>query len=64
MDMSATYVSNVINTKILEEISEGLKKISYGTLTIVIHNKKVTQIEVLEKKRFDEYWKVEEGGGI
>lgn len=57
-------IAGSIYEKITSEISDVLRKINYGTITIVVHNKKITQIEILEKKRFDEFWKIDEGGGI
>ncbi|MFA6078740.1 MAG: DUF2292 domain-containing protein [Candidatus Omnitrophota bacterium] len=54
----------IINDSIIKEISDAVEKLAYGTVAITVHNRKITQIEVAEKQRFDEVWKVEEGGGI
>jgi hypothetical protein len=54
----------LINDTIIKEISDAVESLDYGTVVINVHNKKITQIEVSEKKRFDDVWKVEEGGGI
>jgi len=54
----------IINDAIIKEISDGVSKLDYGTVNITVHNKKITQVEVAEKKRFDDVWKVEQGGGI
>ena len=53
-----------INDSIIKEISSAVESLEYGTVVINVHNKKITQIEIAEKKRFDEVWKLEEGGGI
>ena len=55
---------NIVNDAIIKEISDAVGTLSFGTVTVKVHDKKITQIEVAEKKRFDDVWKVEEGGGI
>lgn len=55
---------NIVNDAILKDISEAVESLEYGTLTIKVHDRKITQVEVAERKRFDEVWRVEEGGGI
>jgi len=54
----------IINDTIIKDISDAVTGLDFGTVQIVVHNKKITQIEVSEKKRFDDVWKIEEGGGI
>jgi hypothetical protein len=54
----------IINDSIIKDIRDSVEKLKYGTVIITVHNKKITQIEVAEKKRFDAVWMVEEGGGI
>jgi hypothetical protein len=54
----------LINDSIIKDIRDSVNKLAYGTVTITVHNKKITQIEVAEKRRFDNVWIVEEGGGI
>ena len=54
----------ILNDTIIKEISDAVESLEYGTITIKVHNKKITQIEIAEKKRFDDVWKIEEGGGI
>ncbi len=53
-----------LNDSIIKEISDAVESLEYGEVHIKVHNKKITQIEIAEKKRFDDVWKVEEGGGI
>jgi hypothetical protein len=55
---------NIINDAIVKDISDALGSIDYGTVAIKVHNSKIIQIEVTQKKRFDEVWRIEEGGGI
>lgn len=54
----------LINDSIIRDIRDSANKLAFGTVTITVHNKKITQIEVAEKRRFDNVWMVEEGGGI
>jgi hypothetical protein len=62
--MSNEHTKNIINDAIIKDISESIHKLKFGTVTIVVHNSKIVQIEVTEKNRFDEVWHVEGGGGI
>ena len=55
---------SVINETIFKEIRNALAGLAYGTVAITVHNRKITQIEVSHKKRFDDIWKIEGGGGI
>jgi hypothetical protein len=52
------------NDTIIKEISDAVESLEYGEVHIKVHNKKITQIEIAQRKRFDDLWKVEEGGGI
>ncbi|HNX82511.1 MAG TPA: YezD family protein [Candidatus Omnitrophota bacterium] len=54
----------VLNDSIISEISAAVASLDFGEVTIKIHDKKILQIEIAEKKRFDDVWKLEEGGGI
>ena len=42
----------VIDQGKLDQIMDLLEKINFGSLTIVIHEGKITQLEVNEKHRF------------
>ena len=55
---------NIVNDAIIKEISDAIGSLDYGTVTIKIHDSKIIQIDVSERKRFDDVWKLEEGGGI
>ncbi len=55
---------NIVNDAIIKNIADAVKGLGYGTISIKVHNFKITQIEVTERKRFDDVWQVGEGGGI
>jgi hypothetical protein len=55
---------NIVNDAIIKDIAAAIGSLEYGTVTIKIHETKIIQIEVTEKKRFDDVWRVEGGGGI
>ena len=55
---------NIVNDAIIKDIATAVESLDYGTVTIKVHETKIIQIEVTEKKRFDDVWRVEEGGGI
>lgn len=55
---------NIVNDAIIKEISDAIGSLEFGTVTIKVHGSKIIQIEVAEKKRFDDVWRLEEGGGI
>jgi len=55
---------NIVNDAIIKEISDATASLEYGEINIKVHNKKIIQIEIAKKKRFDDVWKIEEGGGI
>lgn len=61
---SKDSLKNTLNDAILREIKEAIDSLEYGSIIIKVHNKKIIQIEVTEKKRFDDAWKIEGGGGI
>jgi hypothetical protein len=62
--MGLKQSKNILNETILKEIKDAVDSLEYGSIIIKVHNKKIIQIEVTEKKRFDDVWKLEEGGGI
>jgi len=55
---------SIVNDAIIKEISDAVGSLNYGEVTIKIHDSKIVQIDVSERKRFDDVWKLEEGGGI
>lgn len=54
---------NIINDAIVKDISDVVHGLSYGIVTIKVHNAKIVQMEVTENRRFDDVWQTE-GGGI
>ena len=55
---------NIVNDAIIKDINDAVELMDYGTVTIKIHDTKITQIEVTRRVRYDDTWKIEEGGGI
>ena len=55
---------NIVNDAIIKDIALAIGSLEYGTVTIKVHETKIIQIDVTEKKRFDDIWRVEGGGGI
>ena len=53
---------NIVNDSIVKDISDAVAEISYGTVIITVHGRKITQIEVAHKRRFDDVWAIERGG--
>ena len=54
----------LLNDSILRDIGKAVGSLEYGTVSIKVHDSKIIQIEVTERKRFDEIWKMEGGSGI
>jgi hypothetical protein len=57
----ANLTESIVNDAIIKDIYDAVNDLNYGTITITVHNRKITQVEIAQKKRFDEVWK--EGGG-
>ena len=55
---------NIVNDAIIKDIATAIGSLEFGTVTIKVHETKIIQIDVTEKKRFDDVWRVEGGGGI
>ncbi|MBN1795456.1 MAG: YezD family protein [Sedimentisphaerales bacterium] len=55
---------NPIKDAVLSDIRNAIAGLDYGTVTIKVHNAKIVQIEITQKKRFDDAGLVEKGGGI
>jgi hypothetical protein len=55
---------NIVNDAIIKDIASAVGSLEYGSVMIKVHDKKIIQIEVAEKKRFDDVWRLEGGGGI
>ena len=52
------------NDAIIKDIRNAIVGLDYGTVTIKVHNAKITQIEITQKRRYDDNGLVEKGGGI
>ena len=52
------------NDAIIRDIRNAIAGLDYGTVTIKLHNSKIVQVEITQKKRFDGGGLVEKGGGI
>ncbi len=57
-------LKNIVNDAIIKDIATAVGSLEYGAVTIKVHDTKIIQIEVTEKKRFDDVWRLEGGGGI
>ena len=55
---------SAINDAIVRDISNAIAGLDYGTVTIKVHNSKIVQVEITQKKRFDDARQFEKGGGI
>lgn len=42
----------IIEQTILDEIARAITKLNYGEVKIIVHDKRVIQIETKEKKRY------------
>ena len=56
--------NDIVNDAIIRDIRNAVAELDYGTVTIKVHNGKIVQIEITQKKRFDSGGLVEKGGGI
>lgn len=41
------------NKQAIEEIVKNIETLNFGQLNVIVHNGRVVQIDVIEKKRFD-----------
>ena len=63
MSLKATS-KNIVNDAIIKDIAQAVEGLEYGTVTLKVHDRKIIQVEVAQRKRFEDIWKIEEGGGI
>ena len=64
MNSNSKAKKSIINDAIIKDIAEAVDSLEYGTVTVKVHDRKITQVEVAQRKRFEDIWRVEEGGGI
>lgn len=56
--------TKLINESIVSDAVKKILNIKYGSITFTVHNSKIVQVEATEKKRYDDAWLLEKGGGI
>jgi len=56
----------IVNDAIIKDIVEMVHGIDLGTITISVYGAGIVQVDVTttQKKRFDDVWLPEDGGGI
>ena len=56
----------IVNDAIIKDIAEKVHGIELGTITISVYDSRIVQVDITktEKKRFDDVWLHENGGGI
>ncbi|MGA2937443.1 MAG: DUF2292 domain-containing protein [Syntrophobacteraceae bacterium] len=56
----------IVNDAIIKDIVEMVHGITLGTITISVYDSRIVQVDITttEKKRFDDVWLLENGGGI
>ena len=64
MSINNKVTKNIVNDAIIKDIAQAVDSLEYGTVTVKVHDRKITQVEVAERKRFEDVWRIEEGGGI
>lgn len=53
-----------LNQAIVNQIAEAIAGLDYGSVVIKVHSSRIVQIEVTQRKRFDDVSLLEKGGGI
>jgi hypothetical protein len=48
----------------VNDIINAVKGLDYGIITIKVHKSKIVQIDITQKKRYDDVSQFEKGGGI
>jgi hypothetical protein len=54
----------VTNDTVIKHIRDAIEQLEYGTVMIKVHQSRVIQIDVTERKRYDDTGHLEGGGGI
>ena len=55
---------SIVNDAIVKEIFEAVDGLEFGQIQITVHDSKIVQVDKTAKKRFEDIWIVEKGGGI
>jgi hypothetical protein len=61
---SALESKEALTDDVLDELVKAIRRLTYGTITLKVHNAKIMQMEITEKRRFDEQPRFEKGDGI
>ncbi len=62
--MSQKSNKTIINESVKNEINELAGDLGFGSIVLKIHDSKIIQVEITHKKRLDNIWRVDNGGGI
>ncbi len=56
----------IVNDAIIKDIADMVRGIELGTITISVYDSRIVQVDITttQKKRFDDVWLLENGGGI
>jgi hypothetical protein len=56
----------IVNDAIIKDIVDMVHGIELGTITISVYDSRIVQVDITttQKKRFDDVWLLENGGGI
>jgi hypothetical protein len=55
---------DVSTDAVIQELKKAIETLKYGMVAIKVHNGKITQVEITEKRRFNEPLEFEKGDGI
>ena len=55
---------DVATDVVLREVARAIEALKFGVVTIKVHSGKITQVEITEKRRFNDAPCFEKGGGI
>ena len=64
MSVKKNNKKRFLSDAIIQDIIKAVASLDFGSVLIKVHDGKVVQIEVTKRKRFNEIWEVEKGGGI
>jgi hypothetical protein len=64
MTQTNIKTEKTVSDSIVRQIATSISGLEYGSVVIKVHDAKIVQVEVTERKRFDDCWKIEKGGGI
>ncbi|MFA5554112.1 MAG: YezD family protein [Phycisphaerae bacterium] len=64
MSVKNKSLQSSLSQNVLKEITDSLNTLDYGSIVIKVHDKRVVQIEVTKRKRYDDMENFEKGAGI